>query len=208
MKISFKIKSSAIILFLFLIISKMVLSQQENPVGWTLKSANKWIKTNEWRNGLSIKVHPSVNKIEFAKQYHANKALWDKAFLFIHDKNLKDIAPGKYIIDGDNVFATITKAPSKEFEQTAWESHRKYIDLQYVITGKEKMGVVPLADATVTRPYDESKDAANYGAQGKFVIATPKEFLLFFPGDVHRPGIKVKGIDTVKKLVIKIRYAN
>jgi YhcH/YjgK/YiaL family protein len=208
MKSSIAYKISPFLFFLFFVISIRILAQQAGSNDWTEKSAKKWVKSREWSNGLSLKVSPTVNNVEFAKQYHANKEYWDKAFSFIHDKNLKELAPGKYVIDGDNVFATITEAPSKEFEKSAWESHRKYIDLQYVITGKEKIGVSPLAESTVTNPYDETKDGANYNATGKFFVATPEEFFLFFPNDVHRPNIKVEGFDTVKKLVIKIRYAN
>ncbi|MDB4902384.1 MAG: hypothetical protein JWQ63_1665 [Mucilaginibacter sp.] len=208
MKRSITYKLSPFLFFLFFIISTSLIAQQTSTKDWTAKSAKKWVKSRQWSNGLSLKVSPTVNNIEFAKQYHTNKEYWDKAFLFTREKNLKEMAPGKYVIDGDNVFAIITDAPSKEFEQSAWESHRKYIDVQYVITGKEKIGVSPLADATVTKPYDETKDGANYNATGKYFIASPKEFFLFFPNDVHRPNIKVEGFDTVKKLVIKIRYAN
>ena len=66
--------------------------------------------------------------------------------------------------------------------------------------------LAPVASATVIKPYDAGRDAANYNAEGKFYIASPGEFFLFFPGDAHRPNIKVDGYDTVKKLVIKIRY--
>lgn len=202
-------KLSPFLFFLFVIITaSIVVAQQTSTKDWTEKSAKKWVKSREWSKGLSVKVSSTVNNVEFAKQYHANKEYWDKAFQFMREKNLKEMAPGKYVIDGDKVFATITKAPSKEFEQSAWESHRKYIDVQYVIAGKEKIGVSPLADATVTKPYDETKDGANYNATGKYFIASPKEFFLFFPNDVHRPNIKVEGFDTVKKLVIKIRYAD
>jgi biofilm protein TabA len=195
------------ILFLFFMISSIntVLAQQKE---WTEKSAKKWVKSKQWADGLTIKVHPSVDAVEFAKQYSANKVYWDKAFAFIRDKNLKELPAGKYPIDGENVYATITDGPEKEFEKTAWESHRKYIDVQYVITGKEKIGVESLSKATVSKPYDEAKDGANYTATGEFYVATPDEFFLFFPTDVHRPNIKVDGFDTAKKLVIKIRYAN
>ena len=196
-----------LLFFLLLTLSNMVTAQQVDTSLWTAKSARKWLKDRDWSDGIDVKVSPTVDQIEFAKQYHANKAYWDAAFAFMRDKNLRDLPPGKYSIDGDKVFATITYAPSKEFDQSAWESHRKYIDLQYVIKGKEKIGVSPLADATVVKPYDETRDGANYTAGGKFYIATPKEFFLFFPNDVHRPNIKVPGYDTVKKLVIKIRVA-
>jgi biofilm protein TabA len=209
MKRSIVYKLSPFLFLLFAIITaSIVVAQQTITKDWTEKSAKKWVKSRQWSNGLSVKISPTVNDIEFAKQYRANKEYWDKAFQFMREKNLKEMAPGKYVIDGDNVFATITEAPSKEFEQSAWESHRKYIDLQYVITGMEKIGVCPLAKATVTKPYDENKDGANYNATGKYFIASPKEFFLFFPNDVHRPNIKVEGFDIVKKLVIKIRYAD
>jgi biofilm protein TabA len=172
---------------------------------WNEKNAAQWLRKNEWKNGLDLKVHPSLNKISFAQQYHKNKAEWDKMFAFLRDSNLITLKPGKYLIDSDNVYAIITEAPSKTFDQSAWESHRKYIDLQYVIAGKEKIGLVQISSATVTKPYDESKDFANYSAEGKYYVAKPGTFFLFFPEDVHRPNIEVKGYDVVKKLVIKIR---
>jgi biofilm protein TabA len=191
--------------FIFLSLTLAAAGQQTNTR--TKKSAAKWMKSNEWKNGLTLDVHPSVNEVEFAEQYHKNQAEWDKAFAFMRDRDLSSLKPGKYAIDGDNVYAMITDAPSKTFEQSAWESHRKYIDLQYVIRGQEKIGVVPLSKATVSKPYDETKDFAHYTAEGEYYIAKPGTFFLFFPGDVHRPNIKVDGYDVVKKLVIKIRVA-
>jgi len=117
------------------------------------------------------------------------------------------IAKGKYPIDGDNVFATVTEDPSKDFEKTSWESHRKYIDLQYIITGDEKMGVWPVRKAIVIKEYDEKKDVANYSAEGKFYVGTPGTFFIFFPTDAHRPNITPGGNKSVKKIVIKVRVA-
>lgn len=205
MKTSFVYKSGALLLFLFMAITHIASAQQKE---WTEKNAKKWVDSKQWANGLPVKVYADVNAVEFAKQYAANKDYWDKAFAFMKDMKLKELAPGKYVIDGDNVYATVTEGPDKAFDQTAWESHRKYIDLQYIITGEEKMGRESLEKATVTKPYDETKDGANYTATGKIYTATPEEFYLFFPGDVHRPNIKVDGFDVVKKLVIKIRYTN
>jgi len=206
MKTSFVIKLCAIISFLLLTTGSQLFAQNADTLKWTSKKAKQWIKSREWANGVTIKLNSGTNSIEFAQQYHANKAYWDKAFLFIKNSDLKTIKPGKYVIDGDHVFANITEAPSKTFEQSAWESHKKYIDLQYVITGKEKIGVSAITDALVTKPYDEARDGANYIATGKYFTANPNEFFLFFPDDVHRPNIKVMGYDTVKKLVIKIAY--
>jgi YhcH/YjgK/YiaL family protein len=192
------------LLTVFLLVAVIANAQQQEL---TAKSAKTWVKSRIWANGLKLKLNSSTNNLEFAKQYAANKAIWDKAFEFLRERNLDQIAPGKYPIDGDNVYASVTEGPSKEFEQSAWESHQNYIDLQYVIKGKEKIGVAPLNSLTVTKPYDPAKDGANYSGNGKYYIATPDEFFLFFPSDGHRPNIKVDGYDKVKKLVIKIKVA-
>jgi biofilm protein TabA len=172
---------------------------------WAPSKAEKWLKSNEWKNGLKPNPHPSINAVTFAEQYHKNKAEWDKAFAFMRDSDLLNRKPGKYTIDGTDVYATITEAPEKTFEQSAWESHRKYIDLQYVIKGKEKIGVAPVAGATVTQAYDDKADIAHYNSDGQFYTGDPSEFFLFFPADAHRPNIHVDGYDVVKKLVIKIK---
>jgi biofilm protein TabA len=192
-----------LLFFCFLILTGTVLAQ--DSAKWTKKSAVKWLHSNNWKNGLKLKPHASVNAIVFADQYHKNQAAWDKAIAFLRDSDLAAMKPGKYVIDGDNVYATITEGPTKTFEQSAWESHRKYTDLQYVIKGKEKIGVAPVAAATVIKPYNDRADAANYNTEGQYYMAEPGTFFLFFPGDAHRPDIKVDGYDVVKKLVIKIK---
>jgi YhcH/YjgK/YiaL family protein len=174
---------------------------------WTKKKAKKWFKKKEWLGGLNLNAHKSTDKIEFAKQYHANKTYWDQAFAYLKNTDLNAIAKGKYPIDGDNVFASVTADSSKNFDKTTWESHRKYIDLQYVINGEELIGVYPVSKATVTKAYDEKRDAANYSADGKLYSAVPGIFFLFFPSDAHRPNITPGGNKVVKKIVIKIRYA-
>ncbi|GGH04010.1 YhcH/YjgK/YiaL family protein [Mucilaginibacter phyllosphaerae] len=182
---------------------------QNTPEGsHSAQTVQNWFNSDEWKNGLKLNADPSVNTAEFYKQYHNNKQVWDKAFLFLKDTNLETIGTGKHPIDGDNAYAIVTEAPSKALEQAGWESHRKYIDLQYVIKGRERIDVVNLIDATVTKPYDEEHDYANYQAEGTAHIAQPGTFYLFFPQDVHRPNIKVTGYDTVKKIVVKIKVAN
>jgi YhcH/YjgK/YiaL family protein len=191
--------SASLFAFAFLIATNLAYAQTNE------KSAREWVNSKEWANGLSLNVAPSVDAQEFYKQYQANKAVWDKVFRFLKYHNLDTLAVGKHPIDGDNAYASITYGPSKTLDEAKWESHRKYIDLQYVIKGEEKIEVAPVNTATVITPYDETRDAANYTADGTYYIAMPGTFYLFFPQDAHRPNIKVDGYDLVKKLVIKIK---
>jgi biofilm protein TabA len=190
----------------FITMENTAMAQNDGSV--SQQTAEKWLHSNKWKDGLKLNVHESVNAIEFYKQYHNNKAVWDKVVLFLKNTNLDTISVGKHAIDGDNAYAIITEGPSKELNKAGWESHKKYIDLQYVIKGKERIDVVNIDKATVTKPYDEAKDGAAYTAEGTSYFAEPGTFYLFFSQDVHRPNIKVNGFDTVKKLVIKIKVAN
>jgi YhcH/YjgK/YiaL family protein len=183
-------------------------SGQAKREDWTSKKANTWLKEKEWKNGWKVEAHPSVNAQEFAYQYHKNRAIWDKVFTFLKNTNLDTIAPGKYVIDGDNAFVSVSEAPVKEFEATKWEAHKKYIDIQYIIRGKEKMGVVAIDKVKPIDKFDDAKDLGFYTApesEAKYYEANPEAFLVFFPADAHRPCIKIEGTDTDKKLVVKIK---
>jgi biofilm protein TabA len=157
--------------------------------------------------GKSFHPHTTINKAEFARQYQLNKNYWDEAFDFLKNHKLDTMAVGRYIIDGDNVYAMITENPTKNIDSTKWESHRNYIDLQLVLTGEEKIGVADISGLSITMPYDASKDLQNYSGDGKFYTAEPGTFFLFFPPDAHRPNITTNGNKPDKKIVIKIRYA-
>jgi YhcH/YjgK/YiaL family protein len=172
------------------------------------KQAKKWFHKKQWLGGLPLRPHQSIDVQEFYRQYTVNKPYWDKAFAFLKEHQLETLSKGRYEIDGDNVYASVTESPSRNFDSTQWESHRKYIDIQYVIDGKELIGVYPVSKATPTRSYDEHKDVANYSADGKLYKATPGTFFIFFPTDAHRPNITPGGNKRVKKMVIKIKAVN
>ncbi|MEO5911974.1 MAG: YhcH/YjgK/YiaL family protein [Pelobium sp.] len=172
-----------------------------------INKSQSWFKKQNISQGLMPIPAPETNKDEFAKQYTANKAVWDKAFEWMKSQDLNALAVGKYPIDGDNAYASITEIIDKPLEDTKWESHKKYIDLQYIISGAEKIGISPTVAGEVINPYTDAKDVMNYKIDdAKFVTATPKAFYLFFPADAHRPNIKVNE-EKVKKLVIKIHVA-
>ena len=200
-------KRTFLITTLLFCLSLSHLSAQSNNNKWSNHKAKKWFKKKEWLIGLSITPHFSIDKVQFAKQYHLNQSAWDKAFTYLKNTDLNTLSNGKHEIDGDNVYAIVTEAPTKDYDKTAFESHRKYIDLQYVISGEEKIGVSPVADVKVTEPYNQEKDVAHYSGDGKIYDARPGTFFLFFPGTAHRPNITTGGNKADKKIVIKIKSA-
>jgi biofilm protein TabA len=205
-----KINPGLIVALIFLILMhNNRLSAQTSPKrSWTEKEALGWLNARDWANGLNQKVFAGVNAMEFAKQYNRNKVSWDKAFAFLKETNLDTISPGKYAIDGDNVYAIVSDGKPKLFEETKWEAHRKYIDIQYIILGKEKMGLASISKATAIDEFSEPKDVGFYNipdTDSKYYTAEPGTLLLFFPQDAHRPGIRTEGCDWDKKIVIKVK---
>ncbi|MGZ3845818.1 MAG: YhcH/YjgK/YiaL family protein [Flavisolibacter sp.] len=199
------------ILLLFVLacfVTTIPFANEISPRNPTKHQAKKWFKKQEWLKGLQLKPSNSVNYIEFYRQYHANQSYWDKAFDYLKTQNLQTLSVGRHDIDGENVYASVTENPTKDFDSTTWESHRQYIDLQYVIAGKEEIGVASPQKLTVVKPYDAKRDVANYSGKGKLYHARPGTFFLFFPSDAHRPNIADGDKEADKKIVIKIRYVD
>jgi biofilm protein TabA len=170
--------------------------------------AAKWLNKKEWAGGLQFNAHKSTDALEFSFQYAKNKLCWDMAFAFLRGNDLQKIAPGKYAINGDMVYASVAEAGTKKKEETRWEAHKKYIDIQYVALGSEKIGVAPLSKAVNIEDFNIEKDLGFYEipeAYCKYYTATPDTFFIFFPQDVHRPCIKLADTDFDKKIVIKIK---
>lgn len=193
-------------IFIAILFIASSINAQTSSVNPSNSQAKKWFKKEEWLNGLQLKPSKTVNYMELYKQYHTNKSYWDKAFEFLRTQDLKSLKVGRHAIDGDNVYATVQETPTKDLDSTMWESHKKYIDLQYVIAGKEKIGRISPDKLTLTRPYVEARDIANYSGEGPLYEAVPGIFFLFFPSDAHRPNIMSGDKTADKKIVIKIRY--
>jgi YhcH/YjgK/YiaL family protein len=178
-----------------------------DPSTWSNKQVDKWFRKGEWSEGWPVTPDASINKKEFAILYYKNKERWAKAFKFLRNNDLTKLDVKRYDIDGDNLFATVSEYQSKNEESAKFEAHRKYIDIQYVISGKEIMNLAPISTLKeVLTPYDVAKDI-EFITVSKVVNykANPSNFFIFFPDDAHRPGLKDGSNSPVRKVVIKVK---
>lgn len=112
----------------------------------------------------------------------------------------------RYDLDGDNLFVSPATYVSKDREGAEYESHKKYADVQVVVKGHEYIGVAPLDDCVVTKPFTDGGDIAFYTSdKGTFCLLEEGYFLVLFPQDAHMPCIKVNDNEEVTKLVFKVR---
>jgi biofilm protein TabA len=178
-----------------------------DPSSWSNKKIDKWFAKGEWLNGWTVSPDASINKKEFAVSYFKNKERWDKAFIFIKSQDLSELELKRFDIDGNNLFAIVSEYASKNEETVSFEAHRNYIDIQYVISGKEIMNIAPLTTMKeVLKPYDPAKDIEFISVSRVVNFkADPDRFFIFFPGDAHRPGLKDGENTQVRKVVVKVK---
>lgn len=127
-----------------------------------------------------------------------------EGFRFLRSANLKTLAVGRVEVAGPSVFALVQDYQTKPVEQGFWESHRRHIDIQYVVSGAERIGHAPIDTLRVTDPFDDEKDLIKYAGGGDFVTVREGQFTVFFPHDGHMPGIRVDGPVAVRKVVVKV----
>jgi len=126
-----------------------------------------------------------------------------RAFEFLHDTALAELAAGRHDIDGDKVFAIVSDYQTKTVEESRWEAHRRHVDVQCVASGSELIGVAPL-ESLALDPYDEDNDILFASGDGQFVALVPGQFVVLFPEDAHMPGVSVAQPAPVRKVVVKV----
>lgn len=146
--------------------------------------------------------------LQNAATYTSLHEKFEAAFAFIREAVAKDLAVGKYEIDGKALYASVQEYTPKAPEDGKFEAHRNYIDIQYIISGIETMGDMDIAKAVSKSEYNPEKDVEFYHDHERagYSVVESGEFCIFFPHDVHKPGLAYNG-DTkpVRKIVVKVR---
>lgn len=111
----------------------------------------------------------------------------------------------KIVLD-ENCFVLFQSYITKDKVDCLYESHKKYIDIQYIFDGCEIMEVENIANLHVSKEYDESLDYAKYFQtnNASSLIIRKNELAIFYPNDAHMPCIKVDKNEKVIKAVFKI----
>lgn len=145
-----------------------------------------------------------LDRLENADTYAAGHPRLAAAFAYLRSTDLANLALGRHDIDGGKIFALVqeyrTRLPAEGF----WESHRAYIDVQYVISGLERMGYANIASLAPRGPYDGGKDLLVYDGTGDFFNVPAGSFTVFAPADAHMPCMAAGESSQVKKVVIKV----
>jgi YhcH/YjgK/YiaL family protein len=122
-----------------------------------------------------------------------------------------DIEVGTYRLS-PNVKAIVSEYTTKEANENGYETHRQYIDIQYLLKGNEKIACLPVGDLSETKSYSEETDAAFYNVVSELSPSTfdlrPGYFAIFYPQDGHMPQLCINEPEMVKKVVVKVRITD
>ncbi|WP_160677252.1 YhcH/YjgK/YiaL family protein [Clostridium sp. C8-1-8] len=145
-----------------------------------------------------------IDKLDNGNNYYGLGARIRKALDYLKNTDLAELQPGRYQIEDDEIYAMVSEYDTKSVEGVLWEAHKKYIDIQYVINGSEKMGYINVDNIKITSQYDEEKDIMFGTAYGDFVTVEAGMFIIFNPQDGHMPSIILERPERVKKVVVKV----
>lgn len=145
--------------------------------------------------------------LENAGNYANLHPLFRKAFDYLGSQDFSSVPNGQYEIDGTRLFAIVNSYETEPAEMRFWEGHKKYIDIQYIVSGKERMGVARRSQMTETQAYDVEKDFSKFEGRGDEIEVRPGYFTVFFPADVHMPNLAAGTPEQVKKVVLKVQVS-
>ena len=127
---------------------------------------------------------------------------------YLKNTDFSDMENGKYEFIEGKAFAIVQDYTSKPESEGKFEAHRKYIDIQFIVKGEEKIGKGNLEDFEEITEYDEEKDIVfltpKDNEKVEFIKLKEGEFAIFTNKDVHMPSIAVENPSYVKKVVIKV----
>lgn len=128
---------------------------------------------------------------------------------WIADHDVASMEAGTYELQGKDIYVMIQDFTTQPAEDRRPERHDDYLDIQYIVSGVERMGYVPYTGVEAVEEDPEGKDVTFYrDLTGEaFVDAAPGSYCIFFSNDIHRPGCAAGEPAPVRKVVAKVKQS-
>ena len=126
----------------------------------------------------------------------------DTAIRWLATHDLAALPNGRHTVDGEKVFINVMDADLREAEGATFEYHRRYADLQIDLTGGEHWGWTPAGREDA--PFDPAADVGFVsGPEQASGVLGEGRFVLFFPGEPHKPSCRAGDCTRLHKAVVK-----
>ena len=133
----------------------------------------------------------------------------ETALKWLADHDLANMEAATYELEGKDLYIMIQDFTTQPAEARRPERHNDYLDIQYIVSGVERMGYVPYTGKEAVDEDPEGKDVTFYkDLEGEtFVDVTPGSYCVFFSNDIHRPGCAAGEPCAVRKAVVKMKQS-
>lgn len=148
-----------------------------------------------------------ASNISIEGKYDYLSSKFKIAYEFLKREDLSELPVGSISLDGSEVIANIQHYNTLDAETLKFETHDKFIDIQFVISGKEMFGFVSREGLMVATSYDEQNDICFYEEpnESSRILLLPGDYVVVAPEDAHKPRCRADETTAVKKVVIKVR---
>jgi YhcH/YjgK/YiaL family protein len=149
-----------------------------------------------------------IDTLANANRYEQLHPLFSKAFSYLKNTDFIHLPKGKYTIDGEQLFAIVNEYDTVDAANEQCEAHKKYIDIQFIVSGVEQMGHLMVTNEAPSKAYDADADYMLFAERPTFYSAiTAGMIAIFFTEtDAHMPNLHADGatVSSVKKVVVKV----
>ncbi len=145
------------------------------------------------------------DSVNHAPDYRGMSPAMDTALMLMQTVDFFCAPLGRQEAD-NGVFYTVMECDLVDQQKAVWEHHNRYIDIQWVLSGREKIDVLPVSQVKDWDPFNTERDAtfSSDPVKGTTLELYQDMFALFFPWDAHRCLMEAGEGKTVRKVVIKI----
>ena len=147
-----------------------------------------------------------ADRIENIGEYRGLHSRLDEAIAYLEKEKWDDWQDRRVDIEGDSLYALQQSYETSDAMGKPYEAHKKYIDVQYVVRGREALLWSPITHLELTMKYSEDLDASFLrGEDGVPLYLKDGMFTVLFPQDAHKPGCIWANSMPIKKIVVKVR---
>ena len=123
---------------------------------------------------------------------------------FLRAADLMKLPLGRHEIDGERLLTIVDEYTTRPPERCRLEAHRRYHDIQHLVTGREWIGYAPLDRVRAVEPHDEARDVAFFEGEYDVLTLHGGMFAIFAPHDAHAPQMMIDRPEPVRKIVVKV----
>ena len=155
-----------------------------------------------------LPLSPATDFVTLEEQIKKNPVQWKAAVDFLMKSDLMKLSAGRHEITTDGVFANVQEYETKD--EARYECHRKYIDIQCVVSGTEHIYVANIGKVSdPVAEFNDKKDIQLFTTASEHtkVLAGKDSYVVLFPHEAHKPCMNVDGQHShIRKIVVKIPF--